>query len=90
MVGTLKLYLMQKNVLDLFSLTSGGNSQFLKKSARIWALALAHITCTRATWSNFHDLNFILYCWFIRVSLFIELGGTGDSGTGEGEPLALL
>ena len=34
--------------------------------------------------------NFYNNGWLFRVSLFIELGGTGDLGTGEGEPLALL
>ena len=34
------------------------------------------------------DFNLSYFCWLIRVSLFIELGGAGDLGTGKPKPQA--
>ena len=30
--------------------------------------------------------NWSIYCWLVRVSLFIELGGAQDLGQGGGSP----
>ena len=39
---------------------------------------------------NRFDFNLSYFCWLIRVSLFIELGGAGDLGTRKPKPWANL
>ena len=39
---------------------------------------------------NKFDFNLSYFCWLVRVSLFIELGGAGDLGTRKPKPSANL
>ena len=39
---------------------------------------------------NRFDFNLSYFCWLIRVSLFIELGGAGDLGKSKPKPWANL
>ena len=58
-VGTLKPYLMQKNLFELFTLTDDGHGKTLSASAR-------------ATWWNMHYLIFIKIYYHIIFVLYCE------------------
>ena len=66
-VGTLKPYLVQKNLFELFALIGGKYVKTLGTNARDISRVIA---CTRATWWNFHYL--ILYNCDVLVLIQIQ------------------
>ena len=59
-VGTLKPYLMQKNLFELFALTGSGDTKTLGTNTCTISCTIAHAQEQWATWWNLHYLIVVL------------------------------